>query len=91
MKDEKKIMLWISVTFTKGITRLKCFWNTPQFFNLFLSFRAYCHYFAIVFKVIDILPADKYGDYRVSQDEHVQAYHVFTIQIIQSDITMLDF
>ena len=48
-------------------------------------------YFAIVFKVIDILPADMETIVYISQDEHVQAYHVFTIQIIQSDIPMLDF
>ena len=41
-------------------------------------------YFAIVFKVIDILPADMETIVYISQDEHVQAYHVSTIQIIQS-------
>ena len=58
--------------------------NTTQIFHLFLSFRAYRNSFAIFFKVIDILPADMETIVLISQDEHVQAYHVSTIQIIQS-------
>ena len=69
-----------------GFLRLKCFWNTPLIFNLFLSFRAYCHYFAIFFKVIDVL-LDDMETIVYPKMSMFKLYHVF---IIQSDITMLD-